>query len=581
MSKKSQTSPQKKPSVFALLTPYKRTIAGLVAFAVIMNLLTLVIPKLISRAIDAFIAGNFALNTTVATFIGVTTIICILTYVQGVLQTIASEKVARDLRNNVAQKISEQNLVFIQKITPATLLTNLTSDIESVKLFISQAIVSLVSSLITVIGSAILLMSINWKLALAVLTVLPIIGIAFSITLAKVRVLFKESQGVIDWLNRVINESIHGSALIRILNAQTQEYDKFVAANSKAKDIGMSILRLFAGLIPLISFVASIAVLMILVLGGKFVINGDMTLGDFTAFNSYVALMIFPIIVIGFMSNVIARATASYERILEVTETVVHKNEGTLTSPISGNIRLENVQLMYGERAALNHVSLSIKPKTKNAIIGPTAAGKTQLLYTLTGLLRPDSGKILFDEKPMEAYNSAWLHAQIGFVFQDSAMFNLSIQENIAFSPDVTNETLKKAIETSELQDFIATLPEGLNTIVSERGVSLSGGQKQRILLARALALNPKILLLDDFTARVDANTEKRIISNIAKNYPDITLLSVTQKITSIENFDQIILLMEGEILATGTHPELLATSPEYVQIFNSQQSTQAYELSA
>lgn len=581
MPKKSQTSAEKRPNVFTLLAPYKHTIAGLVTLSVIINLLTLVIPKLISHAIDTFTAGNFVFSTTTAIFMGVTTMVCILTYAQGVLQTIASEKVARDLRNKVTEKISEQSLIFIQKITPATLLTNLTSDIEAVKLFVSQAIVSLVSSLITVIGSAILLMSINGKLALAVLTVLPIIGIAFSMTLAKVRVLFKESQGVIDWLNRVINESIHGSALIRVLNAQTQEYDKFITANSKAKDIGMSILRLFAGLIPLISFVASIAVLIILVLGGKFVISGDMTLGDFTAFNSYVALMVFPIIVIGFMSNVIARATASYERILEVTEAPLRKNQGTLTNPLSGAIRLENVQLMYGERAALHQVSFTIKPGTKNAIIGPTAAGKTQLLYVLTGLLNPDSGKILFDGRLMEEYETTWLHTQIGFVFQDSVTFNLSIRENIAFSPNVTNEALKKAIETAELQDFIATLPKGLDTIISERGISLSGGQKQRIMLARALALNPKILLLDDFTARVDANTEKRIINNIAKNYPDITLLSVTQKITSIENFDQIILLMEGEVLATGTHPELLATSPEYVQIFDSQQSTQAYELSA
>ncbi len=155
----------------------------------------------------------------------------------------------------------------------------------------------------------------------------------------------------------------------------------------------------------------------------------------------------------------------------------------------------------------------------------------------------------------------------------------MSIRENIAFSDTVTDESLQKAIDTAELKDFIDSLPEGLNTIVSERGSSLSGGQKQRIMLARALAVDPKVLLLDDFTARVDANTEKKILANLQKNYPQITLVSVTQKIAAIEHYEQVILLMQGEIIASGAHKHLMDTSPEYVQIFNSQQSTSNYEL--
>ncbi|MFM2290335.1 MAG: hypothetical protein RIS29_148, partial [Bacteroidota bacterium] len=167
---------------------------------------------------------------------------------------------------------------------------------------------------------------------------------------------------------------------------------------------------------------------------------------------------------------------------------------------------------------------------------------------------------------------------QIGFVFQDSVIFNLSLRENIAFNKNATDELLNKAIETAELSDFIQSLPQGLDTLVSERGNSLSGGQKQRIMLARALALNPKILLLDDFTARVDTQTEQKILANVKANYPDITLISVTQKIEPIQNYSQILLLEEGEILASGTHNELMEKSTEYVQIFNSQRSTNAYE---
>jgi ATP-binding cassette subfamily B protein len=239
---------------------------------------------------------------------------------------------------------------------------------------------------------------------------------------------------------------------------------------------------------------------------------------------------------------------------------------------------MQNISVIYGDKPALKNISLRIQPGTKTAVIGPTAAGKTQLLHLLTGLIQPASGSILFDGININDYDKETFQHQIGFVFQDSVIFNMSLRENIAFNEKVTDDSFVKAIETSELNDFIDALPEGLDTIVSERGTSLSGGQKQRIMLARALALNPKILLLDDFTARVDSQTEQKILDNVTRNYPGITLLSVTQKIASVMDYGQIILLEEGEILARGTHEQLMDTCPEYVQIFNSQRSTTLYE---
>jgi ATP-binding cassette subfamily B protein len=301
-------------------------------------------------------------------------------------------------------------------------------------------------------------------------------------------------------------------------------------------------------------------------------------LGNFTAFNSYLAILIFPILIIGFMTNVIASARASYGRIAEVLYSEKEKKSGLLKSVLRGDIEVKNIEVLFGQKMALKDISFSVRPGSKTAIIGPTAAGKTQLLYLLTGLLTPSKGEIFIDGKNINEYDKESLHSQIGFVFQDSILFNLSLRENIAFSNLAKDEYLEKAINTAELRDFIDTLPEKLNTIVSERGTSLSGGQKQRIMLARALALNPKILLLDDFTSRVDNKTENKILSNIAENYPELTLISVTQKILSIEHYDQIILLMEGEILGKGTHEELLKSSPEYVQIYDSQKSINQYE---
>jgi ATP-binding cassette subfamily B protein len=581
----SQPTPPKeapeKPSfpLASLLKPYSRMILLLILLALVSNGVNLVLPMLIAHGIDDYSAGKFVLRTVVIEFLAATLFIFVFTYLQSVVQTYASERVARDLRTQLAAKISRQSFVYIQQTNPSKLLTNLTSDIDSVKMFVSMAIVSIASSLCIIIGASILLISINWQLALAVLTIVPIIGITFYMVLKKVRVLFKRSREVIDWLNKVINESILGSALIRVINSQQLEYDKFLAANTDAKDIGLAILRLFAALIPVISFTANMAGLTILVLGGHFVITGSMSLGDLAAFNSYLALLIFPIVVIGFMSNVIAQATASYDRVNEVLQAPETARTGTIDATIKGDIDLKNVSVVYGDKPALNDVSFAIKAGTRTAIVGPTAAGKSQLLFLLTGLIKPTLGTVEYDGKPIDSYDEDTFHQQVGFVFQDSIMFNLSLRENIAFSETATDESLKKAIDTAELHDFIESLPNKLQTIVSERGASLSGGQKQRIMLARALSLNPNVLLLDDFTARVDTQTEQKILANVRQNYPDLTLLSVTQKIAPVEDYEQIILLMEGEIIARGTHPELMATSPEYVQIYESQRSTNQYEL--
>ncbi len=579
------TTDRKRPArpqgsgLLGLLKPYTPLVSTLALLTILGNALNLVVPKIISRAIDNYAQRQFVLGTVAVELFVVALGIFVFSYLQSVAQTMASERVARDLRTRLVAKISTQDHAYIQQVTPATLLTNLTSDVDAVKMFVSQAVASLISSVFLIIGASVLLLSINWKLGIAVLTVLPIIGVTFSVVLGRVRKLFLKGQQAIDWLNKVINESILGSALIRLLNSQQHEYDKFLAATTEARDISLNILRLFASLIPAIVFAINLATLMILTLGGHFVIRGSMSLGDFTAFNSYLSILIFPVIMIGFMSNVMAQAGASYQRLSRVLDAPDQKDSGDLVADLRGDVSVRHVVVTLGGKAVLKDVSFEAKAGTKTAVIGPTAAGKTQLLYLLTGLLKPTSGSVEYDGRNIDDYNKEHLHGQIGFVFQDTIVFNLTLRENIAFSKTVTDDDLEKAIATAELKDFIETLPDKLNTVVSERGSSLSGGQKQRIMLARALALNPRVLLLDDFTARVDSTTERQILENVERNYPGITLLSVTQKIAAVEDYDQIVLLMEGEVLASGTHRQLLETSPEYVQIYDSQRSTSHYEL--
>src|ERR1700761_9323859 len=394
----------KPPGVFSILKPYMGLVVLLLLFALLSNGINLWLPKIIAGGIDDYTKKIFVFDTLIKKFSIAVLLIFIFGYLQTVIQTYASERVARDLRQRLSDKISRQSHAFIEQVNPSKLLTNLTADVDSIKLFVSQALVSIVSSVFIIVGASILLLTINWKLALCVIAIIPIIGGTFFYVLKKVRQLFIKSREVIDWLNKVINESILGSALIRVINSQQLEFDKFLKANSEAKDIGLSILRLFAGLIPIITLTANAATLSILALGGHFIINKTMSLGEFASFNLYLAQLIFPIFVIGFMSNIIAQATASFQRINTVLTAQDTSDKGTLQAQLKGAVEMKNVSVVYGQKPALKDISFSVKPGSKIAIIGPTAAGKSQLLYLLTGLTRPNEGEVLFDGRSIDMY---------------------------------------------------------------------------------------------------------------------------------------------------------------------------------
>ena len=569
----------REPSLRDALTPYRTAILGLVVLTIAGNVLNLVIPHLVAEAIDGYAAAAVVPPGVGRNLLLAALGVFLFSYIQGIVQIHASERVARDLRTRVMAKIAGQDHAYVQQVTPSVLLTNLTADVDAVKLFVAQAVAALISSAFLIVGASALLVALDWRLGLAVLGVLPIVAGTFFFVARRIRTLFTQGQEAIDALNKVINESILGAALIRLVNAQQIEFDKFVVANTRARDISLSILRLFAALIPVIILATNLATLVILTLGGRFVIAGSMTIGEFTAFNSYLIILVFPVILIGFMSTVMAQASASYGRIARVLHAPDQEAGGTLDVELRGEMAVRHVDLELGGKRVLKDVSFTARAGSRTAVIGPTAAGKTQLLYLLARLATPTTGTIEYDGRPIAEYAPDALHRQVGLVFQDSVIFNLTIRENVAFSRTVSDAALATAIATAELHDFVDALPQRLDTVVSERGSSLSGGQKQRIMLARALALNPRVLLLDDFTARVDMTTARKILDNVHRNYPGLTLISVTQQIEPVADYDQIILLMEGEVLAAGTHTRLLDTSPEYAQIHDSQRSTHHYDV--
>lgn len=564
-----------KKYIFSLIKPYWWVLGLILICSLAGNGLNLWLPKIASGVIDTFESADFLLGKTILFLSVLSVLILVFSLLQSFLQTFMAESLASNLRNKLMEKISRQNFVFVGKITPEKLLTVLTSDVDNIKQAMTTGLVQIFSSIVMVFGSAGLMLSINAKLAGIVLLIVPIIGIMFFWLFSKVKGFFKKSQEVIDRLNKVINESIVAAGLIRILNSQKREMEKLDEQNSQARDIGMSILRLFSTLIPLISFFANGAIVLILLVGGKFILMGTFTVGNLLAFNSYVSMLIFPIIVLGFISNILARAATSYRRVMEVLTAKDTDDFGNLEKDFEGKINFKNVSLSFGQKEVLKNVSFDVASGKRTAILGPTGAGKTQLFYLLSGLINPDKGEIFIDDILLKKYSQKCLSSQIGLVFQDSSIFNTSIKENINFGKKSDETNLKNVLETAALTEFVDGLPDGLETRMTERGSNLSGGQKQRLTLARALSINPKILLLDDFTARVDKSTEKEILENLKKNYKGITQIMIAQQISSVMDFDQIVFLMEGEILACGTHQELIKKCPEYRQLYSLQMSTE------
>lgn len=539
-----------------------------------VNGLNVAIPKIFADSIDTFLSNPQNYLRSLVFLAVVTFIVFVASSIQATFQTYLSEKIGFDLRKRLIDKISTQDFSYIARVTSEKLLTNLTSDVDNIKQVIALGLVQIFSSVILIVGASVMLVAINPGLGLIVLSIIPLIILIFILIFSRISQYFKKAQENIDRLNKTINESIVASPLIRILNSQVIESQKFHQVNVTTREIGMSILRLFTSLIPLINIIANLSIVVVLYFGGRSIVNGSFTVGAFSAFLNYISMIIFPILILGFISNLMARAGASYSRLVPILNTADNPHPGSRCDAIRGKVTFSNVSLKLGNKQILKDISFSIPAGKRVAILGPTAAGKTQIFYLLSGLLECSSGEILIDDRPQAEFSRECLAGQIGLVFQDSSIFNTSIRENIDFKNTGDTLSLEKAISSAELSNFIDNLPDGLDTKVAERGASLSGGQKQRLTLARALIINPKIILLDDFTARVDRETEKKIFDNLKQNYPHTTQILITQQIASVKDFDKIILIEDGEVLAMGKHKDLLKESPEYLQIYNSQLST-------
>jgi ATP-binding cassette, subfamily B, bacterial len=554
-----------------LIKKYWFLLLQLLIVVIIVNALSLTFPYYTGQIINAIDKKQDYLNI-IYILAAVTAGLFVMDSLQIIIGAFFREKIGFELRKALIENVATKTYQEINNLGVGDAITIFGSDVNIVKDTMAGEFVNSIKAILLFISAIIILFVNNWQVGLIAFVSLPVLIFAFGTIFKSVSKYFKAAQEVQTKLNNTISQNIYGANLVRIQNAQNTEISKFNVFVRESRDISLKIIDAFSSLIPIINTVSSWTIWAIIYYGGVLYVGNKIQLGDINAYLGYYGLLIAPIFIIGFNSQGIARIAVSLNRInkfikKEVKESGSEKKHDL--KKITNTITVSNLSYTVAEKVLLDNINLSIKIGQKTAILGPTGAGKSLLLNMLTGMLKAETGEIIYDEINIENINTADLKQLTASVFQESLVFAGSLKDNVVLDRAFVQSDFEKAIYTATLDNLLLN-KEGN---ITELGTDLSGGQKQRLTLARALYGNPQVLFLDDFTARVDKTTEMEIYKRLSENYPNTTIVSIAQQIDSIKDYDSIHLLMEGELLASGTHPELLKTSHEYQQIFKSQQT--------
>jgi len=491
----------------------------------------------------------------------------------------ASQGVAYDLRNKIFSKIQNLSFSYHDQSQTSQLLTRVTSDIEQVRTFLGTSLVQVVSSVVTLVTIAIVLLIMNWQLAIITLTVVPAAGWLLAQFFTKNGDLFRQVQEQLSELNAVLQENLVGIRVVKAFVREEAEAQRYTDLNDVLVRTNMKTIRAIRNTFPLIFLLSNLVTLVVFGYGGSEVIQEKFSIGELVAFNSYLLLILQPVLLLGFAAPAIAQAAASAERIYEVVDAEIEIRDRPNAIPFKscgGRITFENVSFRYpgATTEALKAVSFETKPKELIAVLGMTASGKSTIMNLIPRFYDVTAGSVRIDGRDVRDFTLASLRSQIGIVFQETTLFSGTLRENIAYAKaNASLEEVMAVAKTAQMHDFIMSLPEGYETVVGERGVGLSGGQKQRIAIARTLLTNYSILILDDSTSAVDAQTAAQIQAALddLMQQKACTTFVVAQRISTVQNADRIFLVDKGNLVAQGTHEQLMRTSPLYGAILESQ----------
>jgi ATP-binding cassette, subfamily B, multidrug efflux pump len=510
--------------------------------------------------------------------------ICVFAAFRGVfafLQAFWAEKnsqsVAYDLRNDLYSKIQKLSFSYHDQNQTGQLMIRATDDIEKLRLFIGQGLLQLVSAIILLTGTIIILFSTNVSLAWTAMPILPLALVLFFIFGSAAQPLFRKVQIKLSTLNTILQENLAGIKVIQAFTREKQEQVKFRSAADSLMNQAISVSKLFTFLFPMIFLIANLGQAAILYVGGKQIIAGTLTLGDWQEFSLYLIYLFFPVAQLGFIITQFGQAAASADRIFEILDAksdIVDKPNALELPSVRGEVKFENVTFRYfhGGDPVLSEVTFEAKPGERIALLGATGSGKSTIINLLPRFYDPTEGRITVDGHDLRDIKIESLRKQIGIVLQETTLFSGTVSENIAFGrSDASEEDIIAAAKAAQAHDFIMSFPDGYNTHVGERGTTLSGGQKQRVAIARALLLDPRILILDDSTSSVDLTTESLIQVALDKLMENRTSFVIAQRISTVMSADKILVLDKGKVVAQGKHADLMENEPIYAEIYNSQ----------
>ncbi|MEH2234699.1 ABC transporter ATP-binding protein [Nostoc sp.] len=567
--------------VLGSLSAYRWTSLGALASLLLLTIANAVTPQLFRWGIDqGIIPKNLQIVLYSAAWMVLAAIARgLFNFGQSYLAEAVSQGVAYDLRNKIFSKIQNLSFSYHDQAQTSQLLTRVTSDIEQIRTFVGTSLIQVIGGVVTLVSISVILLVMNWELALITLTVVPLAGWLMARFITQNNKLFRQVQEQLSDLNAVLQENLLGIRVVKAFVRESTERSRYTTMNDALVKANMKTISAIRDTFPVIFLLSNLVTLAVFGYGGAQVIGDRFSIGELVAFNSYLALILQPILLIGFAAPAIAQSAASAERVYEVVDAEVEIRDRPGAVPFDtcgGRITFENVSFRYpgATTETLKEVSFETKPNELIAVLGMTGSGKSTIMNLIPRFYDATGGAVRIDGRDVKSFTLKSLRSRIGIVFQETTLFSGTIRENIAYAkPNATLQQVIEVAKTAQMHDFISSLPDGYETIVGERGVGLSGGQKQRIAIARTLLTDYRILILDDSTSAVDAKTAAQIQAKLddLMRQKACTTFVVAQRISTVKNADRIFLMDKGRLVAQGTHEELMQTSPLYGVILESQ----------
>ena len=565
---------------------YRRAFVLGLTCVFVTTAIQLLSPWILKHAIDDLNGGvtRQKLAMYAGLLLGVAMVSAVFRFLMRRILIGASRDIEFDLRNAFFARLQQMPLAYYQARRTGDLMSRATNDLNAVRMMVGPAVMYSSNTLLVFVVALILMSSIDARLTLMALLPLPLVTISVKYFGSAIHTRFEAIQAQLSDISAVVQEALSGVRVVRAYGQEPHELARFRDANAEYVRRNRGLIRLQGMFFPSMTFFLGIGSLLVLWLGSREVIRGRITLGDFVAFNAYLVMLSWPMIAFGWVTNILQRGMASWKRMSEVLDAVPEIDDAGVTPEgraleIRGGIAVRDLVFTYpgNEKPVLDHVSLSIPAGQTAAFVGATGSGKTTLISLLARLHNPPAGTVYVDDVDVRQIPLSRLRGAVGFVPQEPFLFSDTIGENVAFGVDDPDdasriaERVRAAAAVARLDKDVEEFPKGYDTLVGERGITLSGGQKQRTALARAVMLDPRILVLDDALSAVDTYTEEEILGKLRGLMRQRTSIIVSHRISTVRDADQIFVLERGRIVERGRHDELVHAGGIYSEMFKKQ----------